>query len=102
MMESLPGVDMPDWFNTLDGGIKPDPRVKPGHPDTRLQYMSKGADGFTCRRYGGHRKRGGQGLIPFKRSGVSQNLNRKARAAYESEMAAAMLASEVKTVRKNP
>lgn len=64
-----------DWFQALDGGVKVDPRNSAGKgTDTRLQYMTKGADDFTCRRYGGRRAKGGQGPIPFKRAGVAQCL----------------------------
>lgn len=67
-----------DWFQALDGGVKVDPRNCAGKgTDTRLQYMAKGADDFTCRRYGGRRAKGGQGPIPFKRAGVAQCLRPK-------------------------
>lgn len=67
-----------DWFQALDGGVKVDPRNCAGSgTDTRLQYMCKGSDDFTCRRYGGRRAKGGQGPIPFKRAGVAQCLRSK-------------------------
>ena len=67
-----------DWFQALDGGVKVDPRNCAGKgSDMRLQYMAKGADDFTCRRYGGRRAKGGQGPIPFKRAGVAQCLRSK-------------------------
>lgn len=70
------------WFDAmLDGAVKAEPRSKPSYrgPDQRLQYMCKGADVLTCHRYGGHRKKGGQGVVLIKRSGVSRNLDWKAR-----------------------
>ena len=68
-----------DWFQALDGGVKVDPRNCAGSgSDMRLQYMCKGADDLTCRRYGGRRAKGGQGPIPFKRAGVAQCLRLKA------------------------
>jgi hypothetical protein len=70
----------PDWFDALDGGVKVDPRNDAQRRakglGTRLQYMAKGADDFTCRIYGGRRARGGQGPIPFKRAGVAQLLSK--------------------------
>lgn len=73
------------WFGALDGGIKSEPRTRSGYQgqDTRLQYMTKGADFLTCRRHGGHRSKGGQGTVPFKRSGTSQNIGLKARLEYD-------------------
>ena len=70
-----------EWFDALDGGAKVEARndtqrLAKGLPG-RLQYMAKGADDFTCRRYGGRRAKGGQGPIPFKRAGVAQCLCRK-------------------------
>lgn len=66
------------WFDALDGGVKVEPRNDAKRHakglGTRLQYMTKGADDFTCRRYGGRRARGGQGPIAFKRAGVAQCL----------------------------
>lgn len=64
----------PVWFGTMDSGIRVEPRCYPGIRDTRLQYLSKGADDFTCRRYGGRRAKGGQGTINIKRAGVSKLL----------------------------
>ncbi len=68
----------PDWFDALDGGVKVQPRNDDKRAakslGTRLAYMCKGADDFTCRRYGGRRARGGQGPITVKRAGVSQFL----------------------------
>ena len=66
------------WFEALDGGVKVDPRndaqrLAKGQGG-RLQYMSKGADDFTCKRYGGRRAKGGQGPITIKRAGVAQCL----------------------------
>jgi len=75
---------LPDWFDAImDGAVKAEPRTRPGYvgPD-RLLYMSKGGDDFTCRRHGGRRSRGGQGVVWCKRSGVSQNLGWKARATF--------------------
>ena len=70
-----------DWFAALDGGVKAEPRKDAGRLNkglgTRLQYMAKGADDMTCRRYGGRRARGGQGPISIKRAGVSQCLRPK-------------------------
>lgn len=80
---------LPDWFSaTLDGATKVEPRTRRGYkgPD-RLQYMAKGADNFTCRRHGGYRKPGGQGVVWIKRSGVSQNLGQKARDAFNAQYA---------------
>lgn len=71
------------WFDALDGGVKVDPRNCAGSGrDMRLQYMCKGADDFTCRRYGGRRAKGGQGPIPFKRAGVAQCLRGEFRDQY--------------------
>ena len=69
------------WFDALDGGVKVEARNDAGRLakgiGTRLQYMAKGADYLTCRRYRGYRAKGGQGPIPFKRAGVSELLLRK-------------------------
>jgi hypothetical protein len=69
-----------EWFDALDGGVKVDPRNDAQRRakglGTRLQYMSKGADDFTCRRFGGRRARGGQGPIGIKRAGVAQLLSK--------------------------
>jgi len=76
------------WFNAeADGAVKIDPRTKAGYcgPDKRLQYMAKGSDQFTCRRYGGNRKP--QGAVWIKRSGVSQNLGQKARDSFYAQYA---------------
>lgn len=66
------------WFDALDGGVKVDPRNDTQRTakglGTRLSYMTKGADDFTCRRYGGRRAKGGQGPVAFKRAGASQLL----------------------------
>lgn len=69
------------WFQALDGGVCIDPRNDTqrrakGH-GTRLQYMAKGCDDITCRRYGGRRAKGGQGPITIKRAGVAQCLRSK-------------------------
>jgi len=69
-----------DWFDALDGGVKVEPRNDGKRAAGRLAYMAKGADDFTCRRYGGRRARGGQGPIIIKRSGVAQCLRPKASA----------------------
>jgi hypothetical protein len=66
-------------FQSLDGGIDIRSRVERGHADFRLQYMTKGADDLTCRRFGGRRKAGGQGVVLIKRCGTSQNIGRAAR-----------------------
>ena len=73
------------WFQALDGGVHVDlrkdaQRLAKGLPG-RLQYMSKGADFLTCRRYGGHRSTGGQGPVSIKRAGVSEFLSRQFMAA---------------------
>ena len=69
------------WFQALDGGVKVDPRNDTQRRakglGTRLAYMVKGADDFTCRRYGGRRAKGGQGPISIKRAGVAQLLRSK-------------------------
>lgn len=79
------------WFDALDGGVRVDPRNDARRHakglGTRLQYMTKGADYLTCRRYGGYRAKGGQGPIPFKRAGVAQLL-RKAAFSVAVEVAA--------------
>jgi DNA-binding XRE family transcriptional regulator len=64
------------WFCALnDAAIDIQPSMKAGHTrDERLLYMIKGAHHCVCKAYGGHRKRGGQGPINFKRSGVCQFL----------------------------
>lgn len=71
------------WFDALDGGVKGEPRTYRNYsgPD-RLQYMCKGADFWICKNFGGHRSIRGQGIVSIKRSGVSQNLNRKARQVF--------------------
>jgi len=70
------------WFSASNGGTVSEPRMKPGQwRDTRLQYMSKGAHHLVCRGYGGYRKKGGQGIVTFKRSGTSQNIGKAARKA---------------------
>ncbi len=70
-----------DWFDALDGGVKVDPRNDAQRRakglGTRLGYMCKGADALTCRRYGGHRAKGGQGPISIKRAGVAQLLSKQ-------------------------
>lgn len=70
-----------DWFDALDGGVRVDPRNDAHRRakglGTRLGYMCKGADDFTCRRYGGRRAKGGQGPVDFKRAGVAQCLHSK-------------------------
>lgn len=78
-----------DWFRAImDGAVKSDPRTSRGYKGLdRLQYMAKGADYCTARQYGGYRKPGGQGIITFKRSGVSQSLNWKARDAFNAQYA---------------
>ncbi len=76
------------WFDAEgDGAVKVDPRTKPGYcgPDKRLQYMTKGSDQFTCRRYSGNRKP--QGVVWIKRSGLSQNLGQKARDSFYAQYA---------------
>ena len=76
---------LPDWFDAnADGAVKVDPRMKANYfgPDKRLSYMAKGADDFTCWRYGGRRKPGGQGEVLCKRSGCSQNISWKARGIF--------------------
>lgn len=69
-----------DWFEALDGGVQVDPRNDARRAaaglGTRLQYMAKGGDDFTCRLYSGRRASGGQGPISIKRAGVAQWLNR--------------------------
>ena len=82
-----------DWFQALDGGVKVDPRNdnqrKAKGFGTRLQYMAKGADYLTCRRYEGRRARGGQGPISFKRAGVAQLLRKAAFPVVSQVMGAA-------------
>lgn len=79
------------WFDaTMDGAVKVERRKKPGYigPDMRLQYVSKGTDGFTARRYdGGKRTYDGQGDVLCKRSGASQNLDWKARSEFHDNSA---------------
>ena len=71
-----------DWFQALDGGVLAEPRNDAQRrrqgKTTRLQYMAKGADYLTCRRYDGRRAKGGQGPIPFKRAGVAQLIRKAA------------------------
>ena len=70
------------WFDAEgDGAVHVGPRTKSNYngSDKRLRYMAKGSDNFTCRRYGGYRKPGGQGVVWCKRSGVSQNIGSAAR-----------------------
>lgn len=70
-----------DWFDALDGGVRVDARNdaqrRAKGQGTRLQYMAKGCDDITCRRYGGRRARGGQGPVSIKRAGVAQCLRSK-------------------------
>lgn len=68
-------------FEALDGGVDVQPRTFGKNPDTRLQYMTKGASQQTCWAHGGRRKKGGQGIIEIKRCGTSQNIGRAARKA---------------------
>lgn len=79
-----------NWFQALDGGVKAEARNDAGRRarglGTRLNYMHKGADDLTCRRYGGRRTKGGQGPIPIKRAGVAQLLRK---AAFPQVMGAA-------------
>ena len=81
-----------EWFDALDGGVQVDPRNdtqrRAKGQGTRLAYMCKGADDFTCRRYGGRRAKGGQGPITFKRAGVAQLL-RKGTAGFATGIARA-------------
>lgn len=69
------------WFQALDGGVLVEARNdRQRHAKglyTRLQYMAKGADYLTCRRYDGYRAKGGQGPISIKRAGVAQLLRSK-------------------------
>jgi hypothetical protein len=73
-----------DWFDALDGGVRVDPRNDAQRrakcQGTRLQYMAKGCDDITCRRYGGRRAKGGQGPVSIKRAGVAQCLLTKSTA----------------------
>ena len=63
------------WFGALDGGVRVDPRCRPGRKDTRLQYMTKGAPFLVCKQASdGWRSRGGEGTIEIKRAGVSKLL----------------------------
>ena len=64
------------WFEAEnETDVRVEPRTMPGWSrKTRLLYMVKGAHHCVCKAYGGHRKRGGQGSINFKRSGVCQYL----------------------------
>ena len=81
---------LPGWFGAWDGGVKPEPRTHPGYvgPD-RLLYMAKGAHYLTCRKYGGYRLPGGQGVVTVKRSGTSQNIGWAARQASTTRRRAA-------------
>lgn len=70
------------WFQiSLDGGIDVAPRNDAWRAangkTTRLQYMGKAAPQKASERYGGWRKKGGQGPIPFKRAGASECLSSK-------------------------
>lgn len=72
------------------GAIDVQPRTCPGwnKPDDRVSYMAKGCDWATARKkeYSLIRKHGWdgkQGVIEFKRSGTSRNINAKARQAGE-------------------
>lgn len=77
-----------NWFNAMDGGVQAEPRNDTQRREGRLQYMAKGADDFTCRRYGGRRAKGGQGPISIKRSGVAQCLRPKFSVALKREAVA--------------
>ena len=72
------------------GAIDIQRRVCPGwnKPDDRVAYMCKGTDWATarCKEFRLVRKHGWdchQGIVPFKRSGTSRNINAKARWAAD-------------------
>jgi DNA-binding XRE family transcriptional regulator len=67
---------MADWFaGTNETDIRVEPRTMLGWSRAiRVRYMTKGARYLACAAYEGHRKKGGQGPIEFKRSGVCQYL----------------------------
>lgn len=79
------------WFDALDGGVKVEARNDTQRRakglGNRLAYMCKGADDFTCQRYGGRRAKGGQGPVAFKRAGASQLLL-KGTAAFSTALRA--------------
>jgi hypothetical protein len=64
------------WFGAAnETDVRVEPRTMPGWSRRRrLQYLVKGAHHCVCKAHGGHRKKGGQGPIEFKRSGVCQFL----------------------------
>lgn len=76
------------WLGGAAGAIDMQPRRCPGwnKPDDRVSYMCKGTDRATAIKFRLIRKHGwdfNQGIVPFKRSGTSRNINTKARWAAD-------------------
>lgn len=78
-----------DWFVGSRRAIDVRPRSQPGYvADDRLSYMLKGTDKYTAIKYrliNGNGWDFDQGVINFKRCGVSNNLNAAARTLWRSE-----------------
>ena len=72
------GEIAPQWFGALSGGIHI--RTRNGPSDRCLQYMVKGTDLMTAKRYGARAKR--QGKVEFKRCGWTETLGVAARQRY--------------------
>lgn len=70
-----------------DGAVDIRARVCPGCADETLSYMLKGTDYLTAKRFNLIRPQGwkfDQGIVPFRRCTISQNINAHAIAAWKS------------------
>ena len=78
-----------EWFVGSQRAIDVQPRSVPGHTaDERLAYMLKGTDKATAIAYRLMNRNGwdyDQGVVEFKRCGVSNNLNAAARTSWRLE-----------------
>jgi hypothetical protein len=88
----LPLGDIEAWLcahlDAQSGAIYIRPRTRRGgDPQGSLLYMMKGTDMATAMRFGligqNGRWKARQGIVPFKRSGTSNNIGKVARARYE-------------------
>ena len=69
------------------GAVHSRPRVCQGKADETVSYMCKGTDYLTAKRFNLIRKQGwkfNQGIVPFRRCTVSQNIGTAAIAAWKS------------------
>jgi hypothetical protein len=70
------------------GAVHSRPRVCPGEADETLSYMLKGTDYLTAKRFNLIRKQGwkfDQGIVPFRRSTTSRNINASAREVWKGQ-----------------